>query len=310
MGLTQGDNQTPEDLIDGIKRFLKRNRDDTDRRVETFKKLSAAIKDLRPPFESDPENMSEEDYMNAVRNYIASYGRDEVDFAIGELPETRRKYTQVRKYLHEHEFREMELAHAQFREKQAQEALNRKNQDINHSKDIDPKIKTSLEDERAELDLVLEQKKTLKSEAQKALEDHEASLKAIEEAVGLKPDSTANYDDRVDALRNKQLELGGNDGNGGRIQQLIQEQDRLESEIETKEAEIERMKEVLRAAGRAVKNDGGPFQYTPGQVKVLTDMHDFIKQHSQETSFGSRNRSGSICGKKWKGHTLSWHFRF
>ncbi|WP_448217797.1 hypothetical protein [Endozoicomonas sp. 2B-B] len=280
LGLTQDDNQTPEDLIDGIKRFLKRNRDETDRRVETFKKLGAAIKDLRPPFESDPDKMSEEDYMNAVRNYVAAYGRDEVDFAIGELPETRRKYTQVTKYLHEHEFREMELAHAQFREKQAQEALNRKNQDINHSKDIDPQTKTSLEDERAELDLVLEQKKTLKSEAQKALEDHKASLKAIEETVGVKPDSTANYDDRVNALRNKKLELGGNDGNGGRIQQLIQEQDRLESEIEAREADIERMKEVLRAAGKAVKNDGGPFRYTPGQVKVLAEMHDFIKQHS------------------------------
>ncbi|WP_257287723.1 hypothetical protein, partial [Endozoicomonas sp. SESOKO2] len=58
------------------------------------------------------------------------------------------------------------------------------------------------------------------------------------------------------------------------------EQPRLEAAIEARKADIERMKYVLKAAEQAVENDDGPFQYTPRQVKVLTDMHDFIYQHA------------------------------
>ncbi|WP_448217795.1 hypothetical protein [Endozoicomonas sp. 2B-B] len=64
------------------------------------------------------------------------------------------------------------------------------------------------------------------------------------------------------------------------IRQLTQEQARLEAEIDVREADIERMKAALKVAGKTVENDGGPFQYTPGQVEVLTDMYDFIHQHA------------------------------
>ncbi|WP_422134614.1 hypothetical protein [Endozoicomonas sp. ALD040] len=77
-----------------------------------------------------------------------------------------------------------------------------------------------------------------------------------------------------------QTSLGGDDGNGGKIQQLLQERTRLEGEIETREAGIERIKLVLDAAEQAVKNDGGPFQYTPRQAIVREEMVAFVQQHS------------------------------
>ncbi|WP_422138579.1 hypothetical protein [Endozoicomonas sp. ALC020] len=52
------------------------------------------------------------------------------------------------------------------------------------------------------------------------------------------------------------------------------------ADIEVRTADIERMKAALKLAEKAVENDGGPFQYTPGQVEVLTDMYDFIHQHA------------------------------
>ncbi|WP_448217796.1 hypothetical protein [Endozoicomonas sp. 2B-B] len=72
----------------------------------------------------------------------------------------------------------------------------------------------------------------------------------------------------------------GDDASDSKIRQLTQEQARLQAEIEVRKADIERMKNALKAAGKAIKNDGGPFQYTPGQVEVLTDMYDFIHQHA------------------------------
>ncbi|WP_422409602.1 MULTISPECIES: hypothetical protein [unclassified Endozoicomonas] len=73
---------------------------------------------------------------------------------------------------------------------------------------------------------------------------------------------------------------GGGDGTDGKIRHLVQEQAYLEDEIEIKKADIERLKEVLKAAERAVKHDGGPFQYSPQQAKVRTDMDAFVKQNS------------------------------
>ncbi|WP_422134661.1 hypothetical protein [Endozoicomonas sp. ALD040] len=72
----------------------------------------------------------------------------------------------------------------------------------------------------------------------------------------------------------------GDDASDSKIRQLTQEQARLQADIEVRTADIERMKAALKLAEKAVENDGGPFQYTPGQVEVLTDMYDFIHQHA------------------------------
>ncbi|WP_257274248.1 hypothetical protein, partial [Endozoicomonas sp. SESOKO4] len=73
---------------------------------------------------------------------------------------------------------------------------------------------------------------------------------------------------------------GGSDGTDGKIRHLFQEQAYLEDEIEFMKADIQRLKEALKAAQQAVKNDGGPFQYTPKQVKVWTAINAFVEQHS------------------------------
>ncbi|WOG29611.1 hypothetical protein [Endozoicomonas sp. 8E] len=73
---------------------------------------------------------------------------------------------------------------------------------------------------------------------------------------------------------------GGGDGTDDKIRHLVQEQAHLEDEIEIKKADIERLKEVLKAAERAIKHDGSPFQYLPKQVKVRTAMHAFVQQNS------------------------------
>ncbi|WP_422134657.1 hypothetical protein [Endozoicomonas sp. ALD040] len=59
----------------------------------------------------------------------------------------------------------------------------------------------------------------------------------------------------------------------------IQEQARLEGEIETQKADIVKLKEALNTAEKAVIGDGGPFQYSPDQEKVLNAIHKFTKQH-------------------------------
>ncbi|WP_448217748.1 hypothetical protein [Endozoicomonas sp. 2B-B] len=121
--------------------------------------------------------------------------------------------------------------------------------------------------------------------------EHEALLEAAEEAMGLTPDSTDTCQDRVDALRNRQLKLGGNDGTGGKIGQLVQERDYLEAQIETRKADIESMKKALKTAETAVENDGGPFQYTPEQARVRAVIDDFtqhnaLKQQALEAALG------------------------
>ncbi|WP_257287687.1 hypothetical protein, partial [Endozoicomonas sp. SESOKO2] len=280
--LTQGDNQTPKDQLDGIERFIQKSEDGSGRRVEIVQKLIATIRNLKIPFDNDPDNLSEEDYINAIVDYAASYGRDkadEVDY-LGKLPETRRQYTQITEFLHEHDFRKMELAYAQDGEKQAQEELDTKNRAIDHSRNIDPETKTKLKDERDAQALILEWRKAVVSEAQANLEVHGASLRVIEDDVGLKPEPTARLAERVDALRNKQVQLGGLDGTGGMIQQLTEEQDSLNREIEIRKARIVILKGVLESAEEAIENEGVSFQYTPGQAKILTEIHTYMGEHS------------------------------
>ncbi|WP_422475985.1 hypothetical protein [Endozoicomonas sp. ALB032] len=73
---------------------------------------------------------------------------------------------------------------------------------------------------------------------------------------------------------------GRNEGTVGKVRHPVQEQAYLEDEIEIRKADIERLKEVLETAEQAVENDGGPFQYSPGQVKVRTAINAFAEQHS------------------------------
>ncbi|WP_257288383.1 hypothetical protein, partial [Endozoicomonas sp. SESOKO2] len=280
LGLPHAENQNSEDRLNDIERFLQRNEDDAERQVEIIRKLRAAIKDLKIPFENAPDNLLAEDCIDAIRDFTASHSRDEVDHAMGELPETRKKYAQVTKFLREHDFVEMELTNAQTEEKQAQEALDTKNQDIDNSKDNDPKAETTPEQTREVPDLVLKQKKAKVSEVQKAVDDHEADLKAIEDDIGLKPDPTDRIADRLDALKNKQVQLGGDDGAGGKILQLTREKDRLIKKVDAKKAAIETLKEVLKATEEAVEKDGGPFQYHPRQANILVDIYAFVRTHS------------------------------
>ncbi|WOG29592.1 hypothetical protein [Endozoicomonas sp. 8E] len=72
------------------------------------------------------------------------------------------------------------------------------------------------------------------------------------------------------------LQPDGDESTGSKTR----EQARLKAEIEVRKADIERMKDALRAAGKAVENDDGPFQYTPEQAEVLDAIHTFTQQHS------------------------------
>ncbi|WP_422475965.1 hypothetical protein [Endozoicomonas sp. ALB032] len=52
-----------------------------------------------------------------------------------------------------------------------------------------------------------------------------------------------------------------------------------EAQDEGSKADIKKMKTALKAAEKAVEDDGGPFQYTPIQAETLNDLHIFAQQH-------------------------------
>ncbi|WP_257288441.1 hypothetical protein, partial [Endozoicomonas sp. SESOKO2] len=278
LGLTPVDKQTTGERVNDIRHLLQSA--GSEKHDEIVQKLRAATSELKISVEGNAERLAEEDYFDAIITYTDTHGQDEVEHAMGELPETRKKYAQVTKFLHEHALKEMELTSALDEEKQAREELNTKNQAMHPSKEIDSKTKTKLEHNRQVLDLVLKQKKTKILKAQKAMMAHKKDLKAIEDDMGIKPDPTARYADRVDALRKKQIEMGGLDGTGGKILQLTREQDSLNREIEVRKGEIEQLKGVLKAAEEAVENEGGSFQYTPRQANILTDIYAYGQSHS------------------------------
>ncbi|WP_252177696.1 hypothetical protein [Endozoicomonas sp. 4G] len=55
---------------------------------------------------------------------------------------------------------------------------------------------------------------------------------------------------------------------------------RAVKEADTSQADIERMKDVLKAAEKAIEDDGGPSQYTPEQEETLDAIQTFTGQHS------------------------------
>ncbi|WP_257255281.1 hypothetical protein, partial [Endozoicomonas sp. SESOKO3] len=220
----------------------------------------------------------EADYFISNAAFKDRQGQDEFDEALGELPLTRKKYAQVTEFLHEHDMKSIDLTCAMADEDLAEAALICKIHE-NIFSTIDD-LAEPLPGQITELFLALRHKREAVSNAKQDLADYQALIGATEKAVGIKPAPADNYEHRVNALRNRQLQLGGNDATGGDIGRLTQEQARLESEIETRKADIERMKELRKAAEKSVENDGGPFQFTPRQVKVLTDIRDFMQQHS------------------------------
>ncbi len=266
LGLPADSEQTIREQIDDIKRILRR--DSANRRKEIFDKLHAVVKAHNIRIKSDLGLLEEDDYYIAISAYADTHALDKTNEVEDELSVTRKKYTQITEFLHEHDRRSMEFTNARLEQTNAQEDLDRKRQEMINVGGSDLP------------DLVLEQKSQAVSKAENALRDyHRAALDAAEEAAGLKPEASDSYKDRVNALRKKQLKLGGDDGNGGKIWQLIQ-QARLEAEMDVREADIKKIKQVLKAAREAVENDGGPFQYTPEQAKVRATMDAFTEQHS------------------------------
>ncbi|WOG29613.1 hypothetical protein [Endozoicomonas sp. 8E] len=211
--------------------------------------------------------------------YTESHIQNEDNEALGELFLTRRKYVQIREFVSQHNIKISNLVNAQIQRWSAKEKLEHKEKEMIDLGDIDQKAKTLHMNEMDRLGLILKQASDAVSKAHKALVDHEAALDATEEAAGLKPDSSDTCEHRISALVKIYLQLGGYDGFGGKIHELLQEKIRLRSQIGARKADIERMKEVLRAAEEAVENDGGPFQFSPKQVNVLADMDTFTQQH-------------------------------
>ncbi len=198
----------------------------------------------------------------------------------GKLPEARQKYDRGWKFLHERTFKESMLRDAQTEEEQAQEQLKLKSLEIDNTQGACLSDSTKLKHQRELLALALNQKKEKTLKAQKALAAYDTSIKAIEDDLDLKSGSTDNYEERINTLKAKLVELGGDDGTGGRILQLAWEQSHLKKELEVKQTEIETLNKALQAAEADIKNEGTPCQYSPKQADIQTDMQAFTQGHS------------------------------
>ncbi|WP_422476001.1 hypothetical protein [Endozoicomonas sp. ALB032] len=387
LGLPVGDEQTPEERVDDIRHFM--GEQGADRRDEIVEQLGAVAKALNIRIKGGPGSPLKADYIIAISASAEAHDWDEInaaDEALGELPLTRKKYSQAKEFLHEHDRKAKDAAFALLQKISAQENLDLKKEGINRFGDADQKAKTGLENKMAlpktapeqksdtepetlktpeaheaeikatedaqgpepdftenrkrvnalrnkpqvrefldkhdresmdaalaefqksialkntdhsseeteneiePLNAVLKKKSDAAAKALEVLEAHEADIKTTEEAVGLKP-GTSDIRKRVNALRIKRVELGGNDGHGCKIQQLIQEKARLTFEREAWKADIKKMTENLKTAQEAVENYRAPFQHTPRQVKVLDAILEFMQQHplkkqALEAAFG------------------------
>ncbi|WOG29617.1 hypothetical protein [Endozoicomonas sp. 8E] len=274
-GLATGDEQTLSERVNDIEHFLRGC--SAEKRDEVIEK---ATKVLNIQITGEHGLLEEAEYLTANKAYIKTHDRDAAHAVDDELPLTRKKYNQVTNFLREHDRKSAPEACALQEEAVVREILDHEKKAFINSGNTDEIAKTEYKNEIAMLDLVLDQKSEAVSIAKKALANQEAIPGAAEKALGLKPDPADTNKQRVNALRNKQVQLGGHDGTGGKTQQLIQEQNRLEGEIEARQADTERRMEVLKAAEEAIENDGGPFQRMPRPVKVLTDSDTFKQHHS------------------------------
>ncbi|WP_422412633.1 MULTISPECIES: hypothetical protein [unclassified Endozoicomonas] len=283
LGLPAGDEQTNEERAEDIIYYLLGYRVDIrDKIIEELK----AKTNLRVWIKGDPASLEEaDDYVLTFNGYSYTPGREttgEMERLWNELPLTRKKYTQVTEFLREHDRKSIDLANAMAEEVAARENLVRKEQQMFDYENINRNPSSSDKIDRDRLNSALTHKYQAALIAKQDLADHDALLEATEAAVGLKPDASDTNEQRINALRNKQVELGGDDGTGGKIQQLIEEPSlyiRLEAELEASKADVVRMKNVLKVAEEAVKNDRSPIQYTERHAKLLTDMNDFMQQH-------------------------------
>ncbi|WOG29608.1 hypothetical protein [Endozoicomonas sp. 8E] len=276
-GLTAGDEQSPRERFEDIQHFL---REYSAEKREKVVKEPGFKENLNIRITGDLGLVAEAGHSIAIALYAGSYGQKEANEALGELLLTRKKYIQITELLRKHDRKTRKMNHALIGEISTQDNPDLKKEEITRSGHIDEKAKTAQNNEIATSGSVTEQNESV-SEAEDTLADPDkAILEAIEAAVGLKPDSSDTHEQRINALRKIQVQLGGHDGTGGKIQQLTQERVRLEREIEIREADFERMKEDLKAAEKAVENDGGPFQFSPEQVNILAAMETFTQQHS------------------------------
>ncbi|WP_422138542.1 hypothetical protein [Endozoicomonas sp. ALC020] len=277
LDLAAVDEQTPEERLRDFRHFLRGY--NTERRGEILNELKAKT-GLSIQIKGDFDSVAGAVDFFSLAAFPDSDGQDEDNEVSGEVFINRKKYCQIVEFLNEHYRKNIKLGEARLEQRNAKENLDRKVKEMIDSGDIDQKAKTLHMDEMERLGLISKQANDAVSKAVKALLDHhKASLDATEETAGLKPDSSDTREHRINALRNKKLQLGGRDGKGGKHHQLVQEWIHLQDEIGARKADIERMKEVLRAAEEAVENDGGPFQFSPKQVKVLADMNTFTEQH-------------------------------
>ncbi len=282
LGLSAGDEQTNKERAEEIINFLLGY--SVDVRDKIVEKLKAKTNQyVRIHF--DPTSLQEADYVFHVNGYTYTplhAAADEIDGVRGELPLTRKMYAQVTEFLHEHDRKSMDLANAMAEEVAARENLVRKEQQMFDYENINGHPSSSDKIDLDRLDSALHHKYQAALSAKQDLADHDAFLEATEAAVGLEPDTSDTNEQRINALRNKQLELGGDDGTGGKIRQLIEEpsrQMRLEAELEARKADVVRMEKVLKVAEEAVKNDRSLIQYSEKQAKLLTDMNDFMQRH-------------------------------
>ncbi|WP_422475973.1 hypothetical protein [Endozoicomonas sp. ALB032] len=278
LDLTAVDEQTPEERLRDFRHFL-RGYNTKVRRDEILNELKAKT-GLSIQVKGDFDSVEDAVDFFSLAAFPDSDGQDEDNEALGEVFVNRKKYCQIAEFLNEHYRKGIKLGEARRQQRNAKENLDRKEKEMIDSGNIDQKAKTLHMNEMDRLSLILKRANAAVSKAEKALLDHhKATLDATEETAGLKPDSSDTREHRINALRNRKLQLGGRDGKGGQQHQLVQEWIHLKDEIAARKADIERMKEVLRAAEEAVENDGGPFQFTPRQVKVLADMNTFTEQH-------------------------------
>ncbi|WP_422452339.1 hypothetical protein [Endozoicomonas sp. ALC066] len=273
LGLAASDEQTTKERLKDIRHFLQEC--SAEKRDEILGELR--IKSgLDIQTTGDPGLEEASDYLIATASCADSHGRNEDDEALGQLLYNRKRYTQLTDFLREHDRKSMKVADA----KNAQEYLERKKCEVIDPGDFDEQAKAERENEMAWLNLALEQSSDAVSKAETALTDfHKAVLETTEKDVGLEPAPADTLEQRLNALRNRKVEYGGNDGYGGTVRHLIQEQADLQGKIELRKADIERIKGVLKAAEQAVDSDSGPFQYTPKQVKVLDTIRKFTQQH-------------------------------
>ncbi|WOG29586.1 hypothetical protein [Endozoicomonas sp. 8E] len=277
--LPADDEKNLEERIDELTRALQMI--DAKLQDQAIDKPEAAAKDPNIQIKGDSGSLKASAY--PIKVSTSSHKPVEintVDEALGELPLTRKRYSLIKQFLRDYERKIIDLTYEMIGVNSAQENPDPEKQKTTDFGSIDEKAETRNKNEIEQLIPTPRKKSEVFSRAKKILSENKEALEVTEKALGLKPGASDTEFQRLDALLKKQIELGGTDGTGGKIRQLIQEQARLEARIEAGRVNIERMKEALKTAENAVQNEGGPSQFTPKQEKARKAMLVFMQQHS------------------------------